>query len=158
MLKPETVLYLSHSIFTSNTSNTVQNTLLTVTTHRQTDKQTDRQTDRQTNQHTGSRRKQRSSQDPDDTTEQRDLQRQVLHGHITTTRSSQHVCEVVRTSTARVPGPAQKTRLVHIYTVSRKKVSLYFRLQLLHVLVDFYNFYTIGNRNEYFTIKCNLLT
>jgi len=40
----------------------------------------------------------------------------------------------------------------------RKKVPFYFRLYLSHSLVGFYNFYTIGNRNEYSTITCNLLT
>jgi len=34
----------------------------------------------------------------------------------------------------------------------------YFRLQLSHFLVDFYNSCTNENRNEYSTITCNLLT
>jgi len=34
----------------------------------------------------------------------------------------------------------------------------YFQLQLSHFLVDFYNFCTIENRNEYFTTMWNLLT
>jgi len=40
----------------------------------------------------------------------------------------------------------------------RKKVPLYFRLWLSHILVDFYNFYNNGNRSEYSRITCNLLT
>ena len=39
-----------------------------------------------------------------------------------------------------------------------KKVPLYFRLWLSHILVDFYNFYTTRNTNEYSIITCNLLT
>jgi len=48
---------------------------------------------------------------------------------------------------------------VHFITAStrcsEKKVPLYFRLKLS---VDFYNFYTINNRNEYSTIAYHLLT
>jgi len=44
------------------------------------------------------------------------------------------------------------------YTVSGKKRPRYFQLQLSHFLVDFYNFCTIGNRSEYLTTICNLLT
>ena len=39
-----------------------------------------------------------------------------------------------------------------------KKRPRYFELQLSHFLVEFYNFCTIGNRNEYFTTIWNLLT
>jgi len=39
-----------------------------------------------------------------------------------------------------------------------KKRPRYFRLQISHSLVDFYNFYTVGNRNEHSTITCNLLS
>jgi len=39
-----------------------------------------------------------------------------------------------------------------------RKSALYFRLLLLQLLVECYNFYTTGNRNEYSTITCNLLT
>ena len=46
----------------------------------------------------------------------------------------------------------------YLYTVSGKKRPRYFQLQLSHSLVDFYNFYTIRNRNEHSTITCNLLT
>jgi len=44
------------------------------------------------------------------------------------------------------------------YTVSEKKRPRYFQQQLWHFLVDFYNFCTIENRNEYFTTIRNLLT
>jgi len=45
------------------------------------------------------------------------------------------------------------------YTPCPEKNGLrYFQLQLLHFLVDFYNFCTIENRYEYFTTMCNLLT
>jgi len=37
-------------------------------------------------------------------------------------------------------------------------LPLHFRLQLSLFLVNFYNFCTIGNRNEYSTITCILLT
>ena len=47
----------------------------------------------------------------------------------------------------------------HRYTLCPgKKRPRYFQLQLSHSLVDFYNFYTVGNRNEHSTITCNLLT
>ena len=39
-----------------------------------------------------------------------------------------------------------------------KKRPRYFQLQLSHFLVYFYNFCTIGNRSEYLTTICNLLT
>ena len=39
-----------------------------------------------------------------------------------------------------------------------KKRPRYFQLQLSHFLVDFYNFCTVGNRSEYLTTICNLLT
>jgi len=40
----------------------------------------------------------------------------------------------------------------YIYTpCPEKKRPRYFQLQLSHSLVDFYNFYTVGNRNEYST-------
>ena len=39
----------------------------------------------------------------------------------------------------------------------KKKRPRYFQIQLSHSLVDFYNFYTVGNRNEHTTITCNLL-
>ena len=45
-----------------------------------------------------------------------------------------------------------------LYTVSGKKLPLYFRLLLSQLLADIYNFYTIGNGNKYSTIICNLLT
>ena len=68
--------------------------------------------------------------------------------------------------------PAKLNQLVGLYrmshkkhrnidrvcTVFGKKRPRYFQLQLSHFLVDFYNFCTIENRNEYFTIMCNLLT
>ena len=43
------------------------------------------------------------------------------------------------------------------YTVSGEKVPLYSRIQLSHLLVDLYNFCTIGNNNEHIIITCNLL-
>jgi len=46
----------------------------------------------------------------------------------------------------------------HIYTVFHKNGTTYFRLELSHFFVDFYNSSTNGNRNEYSTITCNLLT
>ena len=39
-----------------------------------------------------------------------------------------------------------------------KKRPRYFQLQLSHSLVDFYNFYAVGNRNEHSTITCKLFT
>ena len=39
-----------------------------------------------------------------------------------------------------------------------KKRPRYFQLQLSHSLVDFYNFYTVGNRNEHSTVTCNIVT
>ena len=50
-----------------------------------------------------------------------------------------------------------KNLIKNIHRV-RKKRPRYFQLRLQHFLVNFYNFCTIGNRNEYFTIICNLLT
>ena len=47
----------------------------------------------------------------------------------------------------------------HYYTpCPEKKRPCYFQLQLSHSLVDFYNFYTVGNRNEHSTVTCNLVT
>jgi len=45
-----------------------------------------------------------------------------------------------------------------VHRVRKKKRPRYFQLQLSHSLVDFYNIYTVGNRNEHSTITCNLLT
>ena len=39
-----------------------------------------------------------------------------------------------------------------------KKSPRYFQLQLSHSLVDFYNYYTVGKRNEHSTVTCNLVT
>jgi len=46
----------------------------------------------------------------------------------------------------------------YVHRVREKKRPRYFQLQLSHFMVDFYNFRTIGNRNEYFVTMWNLLT
>ena len=46
----------------------------------------------------------------------------------------------------------------HRYTVSGKKEATLFSIITLATLGGFYNFYTVGNRNEYTMIICNLIT
>jgi len=50
------------------------------------------------------------------------------------------------------------TYLEVVYTVFHEKGTTLFSTITLAFLVDFYNFYTIGNRNKYFIITYNLLT
>ena len=59
----------------------------------------------------------------------------------------------------RQAGPAQSfcEKLVSFSFVNIGLAN-YFQLQLSHFLLDFYNFCTIGNSNEYFTTICNVLT
>ena len=75
-------------------------------------------------------------------------------------QSKHHVLVVIiRNSAAddlNMHGSSVAARLLH--RVQIIKVPLYIQLQLLHFLVNFYNFYAIANRNEYSTTTCNLLT
>ena len=46
----------------------------------------------------------------------------------------------------------------YVHRVRKKEATLFSTIQLSHSLVDFYNFYTVGNRNEHSTTTGNLLT